>query len=400
MRLSYLVPLCLALGIIAADEDVQVSFRPQDLPQKTVSCKALNRAEDLVKDIDIHYVEVNPEAERTLLMVHGWPSLWHSWKFQIEEFKDDYHIVAPDLRGFGSSAHPGDVKTSGNWADIVGDLVCVLDHAGIDSAVCMGHDWGSELCYQAARMRPDLIHAIVGAAVPYISFAGPFQPTSALAPYLPQLAYQVFLGTTPEQAKEELDTDIRRSLRATLRTVASPTPDTFLTATTTFLGPWGDAEIPPIPFFTSEEEDYWVEQYSIQGFKNTLQFYTPGNQEGSWNFIHAQGNLSIPQPALSILPLHDPVADWAEAAKIMRSADFVPSLTTQMIEGAHWLQLENPCEFNRIARTWLEALPYKEKIAAEEAEKKKEEAKEAKEQGYVEPEVEVEKVQVHLGDEL
>ena len=33
------------------------------------------------------YVDINPDAERTILMVHGWPSLWHSWKYQIEEFK-------------------------------------------------------------------------------------------------------------------------------------------------------------------------------------------------------------------------------------------------------------------------------------------------------------------------
>jgi len=291
-------------------------------------------------------------------MVHGWPSLWHSWKFQIEEFKNDYHLIIPDIRGFGSSGHPDDVRTSGNWPDIVGDLLCVLEHEGISNAVCMGHDWGSALCYQAARMRPDIFTAVVGAAIPYIPDYGPYTSPRELIQLSPRLAYQIFLGETPEAATTELDADIRRSLRATLRTVASPPPASFLTDEDSFLHAWENVTvIPPIPFFTSEEEDYWVEQYGIQGFKNTLQFYTPGNQKSSWQFIHDQGNYTIPQATLAILPDEDPVADWGEAMKLLGSAKFIPHLETHFIQGAHWLQLENHEKFNSIARPWLDALP-------------------------------------------
>ncbi|KAI0915493.1 hypothetical protein AcW1_004007 [Taiwanofungus camphoratus] len=358
MRSLALLPLLCSIIVGAlAEESLKVSFRPRDLPKKVATCKAINRATDKVKDIEIHYADVNPEAERAILMVHGWPSLWHSWKFQIDEFKDDYHLMVPDLRGFGSSTHPGDVKASGNWADIVGDLACVLEHARVQSVVCMGHDWGTQLCYQAARQRPDLIKAVVGSAIPYIPFSGPFHPTSALVPAFPSLSYQIFLGETPDLAAAELNADIRRTLRGTLRSISSPTADGFLRDKASFLNAWKAIdEIAPIPFFTQEEEDYWVEQYSIQGFKNTFQFYTPENQRGSWDFIHAQGNLTIPQPVLSILPKYDPVADWVEAAKLMGSAQYLPSLTTEVIYGAHWLQLENPKEFNEISRKWLDEL--------------------------------------------
>ena len=109
MRTSIFPLLCAALGALAAehppDKSLEVSFRPQDLPKKAASCKALNRATNELTDIDLgqcwrprsqwrqlttmhtEYVDVNPNAERTILMVHGWPSLWHSWKYQIEEFK-------------------------------------------------------------------------------------------------------------------------------------------------------------------------------------------------------------------------------------------------------------------------------------------------------------------------
>lgn len=100
-----------------------------------------------------------------MIFVHGWPSLWSSWKYQIEEFKvrcpclvtlycitlylscvllilpyfqDDYRLLVPDLRGFGSSTHPDDVKSSGNMGDMVSDLVCLLEKAGVEKAICVG----------------------------------------------------------------------------------------------------------------------------------------------------------------------------------------------------------------------------------------------------------------------
>ena len=56
-------------------------------------------------------------------------------------------MIVPDLRGFGASTHPGDVRSSGTLGDIVGDLVCILQQANVKSVICMGYDlrafrWG------------------------------------------------------------------------------------------------------------------------------------------------------------------------------------------------------------------------------------------------------------------
>ena len=104
----------------------------------------------------------------------------------------DYHLIIPDLRGFGASTHPGDVQTSGTMADMVSDLACVLEDARVShEVVCVGHDWGAQICWEAARMRPDLIEAVAGAVVPYISAAGPFTPVEQLSVVFPRLSYQV-----------------------------------------------------------------------------------------------------------------------------------------------------------------------------------------------------------------
>ncbi|KAG6899480.1 hypothetical protein C0993_009900 [Termitomyces sp. T159_Od127] len=324
------------LGLLACSP-LAIAFNPREYAKHVATCKAINRSRSPspeTVDIEIRYVDVDAAAgaeKKSMIMVHGWPSLWSSWARQIDEFKNDYRVVVPDLRGFGGSTHPGDARASGDMGDMVGDLVCVLERARIEKALCMGHDWGAQVCYEAARMRPDMFVAVVGAVVPYIPAAGPFVPVKHLVPVFPRLAYQIYFDAESDAAVAELDRDIRRTVRATLRTVASPPPDAYLRSTDSFLDAWNEVdEIPPVPFFSAEEEDYFVEQFSLQGFKPTLQFYTTENRRASRDLAHRQGNFTIPVPALAVYPLDDPVADWKAAADLLKTADYVPELTTKV----------------------------------------------------------------------
>ncbi|KIY48303.1 alpha/beta-hydrolase [Fistulina hepatica ATCC 64428] len=329
-------------------------FDPKEFLKQTVTCKAPKKDSRTVVDITSSYVDINSEADVTLLLVHGWPGLWSTWSNQIQDFKEDYRLIVPDLRGFGGSTSPGDIQTSGSMPDLVGDLMCILQHARVDSAICIGHDWGSAVCYEAGRSRPDIFKAVVGAVVPYIPAAGPFVATKDLAAMTPGLAYELFFSEKTSAAVAELNANVRRTIRATLRTVDSPPPKGFLTDPNSFLGGWkGVAQIPPVPFFTSIEEDYYVDQYNRQKFSYTLQFYTDGNRRASWEFAHAQGNHTLTQPVLSIMPNGDPVADWVNVTHILESHKFLPHLTTAVIAGAHWPQLENPVAFNHELRKWL-----------------------------------------------
>ncbi|KAG6811966.1 hypothetical protein H0H92_005070 [Tricholoma furcatifolium] len=345
------VVIRLALVALLAD-----AFNPKGFSKSEATCPALKRTPQKTETVEItlRYVDINPHAEQTIIMVHGWPGLWSTWSNQIKEFKNDYHLVVPDLRGFGESTHPGEARYSGNMGDMVGDLVCVLEHAKVKTAICMGHDWGSQVCYEAARMRPDIFVKVVGAVVPYIPSAGSFVPVNILVIALPNLKYQLYFDSNLDDATTELDKDIRRTVRATLRTVDSPPPGAFLQSTESFLDAWSQyKEIPPVPFFSLEEENYFVDQYALQGFKYTLQFYTTENLHASWENAQTQGNFTVTVPCLAIYPLQDPVANWMVVAKLLKTADFVSNLTTEILDGAHWVHLENPSKFNDIVRAWL-----------------------------------------------
>jgi soluble epoxide hydrolase / lipid-phosphate phosphatase len=99
--------LC-ALGVDLVVGTEVKAVNPELFPLEAADCSALHRPTNEIRNIkisepsqsaiplisyvltnpvDIAYADINPEAEKTLLMVHGWPSLWHSWKYQIEEFK-------------------------------------------------------------------------------------------------------------------------------------------------------------------------------------------------------------------------------------------------------------------------------------------------------------------------
>ncbi|KIJ59773.1 hypothetical protein HYDPIDRAFT_183893 [Hydnomerulius pinastri MD-312] len=345
-----------AIGGLLASTGV-TAFDPTQYAFNSVKCPAIDRALGKHVDINIEYVDINPAAKTTILMVHGWPSLWSSWGQQIDGFKDEYHLVAIDVRGFGGSTHPEDVESSSNLADIAGDLTCVLEHLDVSSAICLGHDWGAEVCYEAARRRPDIFFALIGVTVPYLHAAGPFIDSVELTANMPKLAYQIFFERNTSGAVAELNKDIRRTLRGTLRSVDSPPPDHFLTSNATFIGAYDHLpEIPDIPFFSKEEEDYFVERFSQQGFDRSLIFYTRGNRYGTWQSAQEQGNYTIPQPVLSVLPLNDPVADWVFAAEFLKAAHFLPLLTTKTMEGAHWPHMEHPKVFNAIMREWLDGL--------------------------------------------
>ncbi|KXN91136.1 hypothetical protein AN958_02820 [Leucoagaricus sp. SymC.cos] len=126
-------------------------------------------------------------------------------------------------------------------------------------------------------------------------------------------------------------------------------------------------EIPPVPFFSAREEDYLVTAFERQGF--SFGFYTEEvKSTKSHTFDNKQGNFSIPQPVLSVLATKDPVADWSVAMKLLNSSALITDLTVkvcaelcfhmiQLVDGAHWVHLENPELVNKAIKEWLQALP-------------------------------------------
>ena len=96
-----------------------------------------------------------------VLMCHGWPELWYSWRHQLKALAEaGFRAVAPDMRGFGRTSAPDDVAAYTIFHN-VGDMVALVAALGEKRALIVGHDWGAPVAWHAALMRPDIFPAVV-----------------------------------------------------------------------------------------------------------------------------------------------------------------------------------------------------------------------------------------------
>ena len=115
--------------------------------------------------IEMHVAEAGEGP--LVLLCHGWPELWYSWRHQLAALAEaGFHAVAPDMRGFGRTDAPDDVAAY-TILHIVGDMVALVEALGETRAVIVGHDWGAPVAWHAALMRPDIFIAVAGLSVPH-----------------------------------------------------------------------------------------------------------------------------------------------------------------------------------------------------------------------------------------
>lgn len=89
-----------------------------------------------------------------LLLLHGWPEFWLTWEPVMQRLADRFTLIAPDLRGFGTSDKPDGPHGA---AEHAADLVAILDALGVAQAGVVGHDVGGAVMQAMARMAPQRI---------------------------------------------------------------------------------------------------------------------------------------------------------------------------------------------------------------------------------------------------
>ena len=146
-----------------------------------------------------------------VVLCHGWPELSYSWRHQIAALAGaGFHVVAPDMRGFGQSSAPADIAAYSIF-DLVGDMVALVAALGESKAAIVGHDWGAPVAWHAALFRPDLFTAVAGLSVP-----PPFRGRGPPARYvalngITNFYWQYF--QTPGVAEAELERDVALTMR-------------------------------------------------------------------------------------------------------------------------------------------------------------------------------------------
>ena len=114
--------------------------------------------------VNLHYVRMG--SGPLMVLIHGFPDYWYTWRNQMEPLAEHYTVVAMDTRGYNLSDQPQGIE---NYAlgILVSDVAAVVEAEGESSAIIVGHDWGGGIAWSVAAMRPDITEQLIILNLPH-----------------------------------------------------------------------------------------------------------------------------------------------------------------------------------------------------------------------------------------
>ncbi len=299
--------------------------------------------------------EPGAEHKGLVLMLHGFPESWYSWRHQFKALADaGYHAVAPDMRGYGKSDKPRDISAY-NQVEIVNDIVGLIPALGYETAVVFGHDWGAPTAWSCALNHPDWITAVGGLSVPFVPRADTPPLDMIKLIFKDMFFYQLYFQK-PGVAEAEFEKDIRLALKKFLYMASGDSDLALIPAKSPDSDLLSDLPEPEsMPAWISEADlDYYVNEFANSGFRGPLNYYR--NMNETWE-LTANAPRKITQPAMFIAGDKDGVVIMAAEA-IAQLPENVPDLrVNKLIPGiGHWTQQEAPQDVNEAILGFLETL--------------------------------------------
>ena len=296
-----------------------------------------------------------------VVLVHGWPESWYSWRHQIRALSQaGYRVVAPDMRGYGGSALPERIEDY-SVVELTADVAGIVSALGEESAVVVGHDWGAPIAWQSALLYPDIFSAVVGMSVIYRG-RSETRPTRALRQDPDDDFFYTAYFQEPGVAEAEFDADPRALIARlyTSRSPGTPTEPPEVTDLRASAGGWIKRLGKPIrlPDWLSEGDlDYYVSEFEQAGFKGGINYYTNGTL--NWDLTPQLAGEKIHQPALFIAGDLDIVNRGATRDELAaRSSPHFDDLRDVILLPGigHRNQQQAPEETNRILIEFLDSL--------------------------------------------
>jgi epoxide hydrolase 4 len=160
--------------------------------------------------IRLHAVAAGPADGPVVLLLHGFPEFWYSWRHQIEPLAAaGFRVIVPDQRGYNLSSKPSGVASYA-IAELISDVIAIADQLGQRKIFLAGHDWGAAVAWSTALLHPQRIAKLAVLNVPHPSVMRRYMTTQPRQtrrswyiflfqlPYLPEALFSAFhfrLGT-------------------------------------------------------------------------------------------------------------------------------------------------------------------------------------------------------------
>uniref|UniRef100_M4FCQ7 soluble epoxide hydrolase n=1 Tax=Brassica campestris TaxID=3711 RepID=M4FCQ7_BRACM len=217
----------------------------------------------------LNVAEKGDEGEPLVLLLHGFPETWFSWRHQIDFLSSHgYHVVAPDLRGYADSDSPP-THESYTVSHLVADVIGLLDHYGTAQAFVAGHDWGAIIGWSLCLFRPDRVKGFVSLSVPYSPRDPNLKPSDLFKSFGDGLYITQFQEPGRAEAafaKHDCLTVMKKFLLTTRSDFWVAPPNTEII---------DDLEVPStLPDWITEEEiQVYADKFQKSGFTGPLNYY-------------------------------------------------------------------------------------------------------------------------------
>jgi pimeloyl-ACP methyl ester carboxylesterase len=295
-----------------------------------------------------------------VLMCHGFPESWISWRHQMQALSAaGYRVVAPDMRGYGGTDAPPD-PDSYTMLHHVGDMVELARQYGTDGTapVIVGHDWGAPVAWNAALLRPDLFRGVVGMSVPFVP-PSPIDLLSALELGGIKTFYMQYFQT-PGVAEAELEADPEATIRRIWYSMSGDGPGRTVAGIMSPGAGFLDATVEPdsLPDWLKAEDIAYVStEFRRTGFRGGLNWYRTVRRTSE--LLAPWRGAVITLPSLFVAGARDDVLRFPGMdARVKQLQSVLPGLRgSRILDGAgHWIQRERPAEISDLLLKFLAGL--------------------------------------------
>jgi epoxide hydrolase A/B len=297
-----------------------------------------------INGIRYHYAEAGTGP--LVVMVHGFPELWYSYRHQVVALAAaGYRAVAVDLRGFGESelsARVEDYSLLQHGRDVAA-LIANLDPEG---AVLVGHDWGANLAWAMALGYPGLVRSVVGLSIPF--YPEPRDPLQIKRSNPGHFNFVEYFQRTGA-AESELERDPRGFFRAFFYGLSGDAPPG--TVDHLYGGKPADAKLLdgfPVPetlppWLSEYDVEYYATAFEKTGLSGALGLYR--NMERDYPRLKELYRNALNQPALFIGGELEAAVRFGSLEPMQRALPRLYKALTLPNTG-HWLQQERADQVN------------------------------------------------------
>jgi pimeloyl-ACP methyl ester carboxylesterase len=309
--------------------------------------------------IELHVAVAGPADGPPVVLCHGFPELWYSWRHQLGALADaGYRAYAPDLRGYGGSSRPAEVTAYGS-DNLTADLIGLLHHYGYEQAAFVGHDWGAMVVWELGRLHPERVSALCNMSVPYSNAPAP--PTQIFEAIFEGKFFYMLYFQPVGPAEAEFEADPRLFLRSMLYSAGGEGMATGTALAdlpregTRFMDMLTPAPDVLPDWITEADVDVYADAFKRSGFFGPVSFYR--NMDANWERAKDIPPSVYTMPTAFVTGSLDPVNTMMPGAVDEMTALLPDFRGATVIDGAgHWVQQERPVEANAALLTFLSSL--------------------------------------------